>query len=81
MTGIEECLKLLKVKIIYMTHTWSEKSNYAVIVKAKDVMGEESEWGTLEVSMPKNKIINPFERFLQGHPYMFLLLRQIFGLQ
>jgi len=81
MTGIEECLKLLKVKIIYMTHTSSEKSNYAAIVKAKDVMGEESEWGTLEVSMPKNKIINPFERFLQGHPYMFPLLRQIFGLQ
>jgi len=35
------------------------------MVKAKDVMGEESDWATLEVTMPKNKAINPFLLFLE----------------
>jgi len=65
----------------YYEHTWLIRSRYTIRVKAKDVMGAESDWATLEVSMPKNKIINPFERFLENYPYMFPLLRQIFGLQ
>ena len=80
MTGIEECLKLPQVKTIYITHTWSEKSNYTVIVKAKDVFNEESDLATLKVSIFKNKIINPFERFLENHPHLFPILRYIIEL-
>ena len=65
----------------YYGHSWSIEDTYTIRVKAKDVMGEESDWATLEVSMPKNKIINPFERFLENHPYMFPLLRQLLNLQ
>jgi len=36
----------------YYEHTWSEEGNYTIRVKAKDVMGEESDWGYLEVTMP-----------------------------
>ena len=61
-------------------HTWSNRDTYTVRVKAKDVYDAESDWGTLEVTMPKNKIINPFERFLENHPYMFPILRQLLGL-
>jgi outer membrane protein assembly factor BamB len=62
-------------------HTWNKKGTYIIKVKAKDTFGEESNWGYLEVIMPKNKIINPFERFLENHPYMFPLLRQLMELQ
>jgi outer membrane protein assembly factor BamB len=65
---------------ITKSHKWSEQGNYTIKAKAKDVFDEESEWATLEVSMPKNKIINPFERFLENHPLMFPLLRQLLGL-
>jgi hypothetical protein len=47
---------------------------------AEDIYGAESDWATLEVSMPKNKIINPFERFLEQHPYMFPILKYLLKL-
>jgi hypothetical protein len=62
------------------SHKWSEQGNYTIKAKAKDVFDEESDWGYLEVTMPKNKIINPFERFLENRPYMFPILRYILGL-
>ena len=65
----------------YYEHSWSIRGSYTIRVKAKDVLGEESDWATLEVSMPKNKMINPFERFLENHPYMFPILRHLMGLQ
>jgi len=36
----------------------------------------------LEVIFPKNRLINsPFQYFLDNHPHMFPLLRQVMGLQ
>jgi len=67
---------------IEASHIWNIKGNYEVKVQAKDEHGGESDWETLSVSMPKNKPINtPFLNFLEHHPHMFPLLRQIFGLQ
>jgi len=63
-----------------LNHCWDEKGTYIIRVKAKDVFDSESDWATLEVSMPKNKISNPFERFLENHPRMFPILRQLLGL-
>jgi Peptidase family M28/PKD domain len=40
--------------IASITHTWDEKGTYTIQVKAKDVFGAESGWGTLEVTMPTN---------------------------
>jgi len=42
-----------------VSHTWEEEGTYEIRVKAKDSYETESEWATLEVSMPKSKII-PF---------------------
>jgi len=66
---------------VKLGHTWEEKGNYVISAKSKDNAGKESDLATFAVSMPKNKIINPFERFLENHPYMFPILRHIFGLQ
>jgi len=40
---------------ITLTHTWTTQGNYTIKAKAKDVNGYESDWATLEVSMPKDK--------------------------
>jgi len=37
-------------------HTWSEKGSYIIKAKARDIYGYESDWATLTVSMPKNRI-------------------------
>jgi len=42
----------------YYGHTWSEQDNYTIRAKAKDVMGEESDWAYLEVTMPKNQQVS-----------------------
>ena len=62
-------------------HSWSDDGDYEIRAKAFDAYGEESEWATLEVSMPKNKSVNTlFLNFLENHPYLFPLLRQLLGL-
>ena len=64
------------------THAWNSEGTYNIEVRAIDYYGEESDWATLEVSMPKSKtyINTPFLRFLENHPRMFPLLRQLLGL-
>jgi outer membrane protein assembly factor BamB len=42
---------------IELSHSWSEKDSYVIKAKAMDSEGSESNWATLQVSMPKNKII------------------------
>jgi outer membrane protein assembly factor BamB len=39
----------------YYGHKWSEEGGYTIRVKARDVLGEESEWGILKVTMPKSQ--------------------------
>jgi PKD domain len=66
------------------SHVWSNQGTYAVKVKAKDTSDAESVWSDpLSISMPKNKpyINTPFIDFLQNHPHLFPLLRQLLGLQ
>ena len=66
------------------SNTWATKGTYIIRAKAKDTDGFESDWGTLEVTMPKNKPFNfnfnllswLFERF----PNAFPILRQLLGL-
>jgi len=62
-------------------HSWASKNNYTIRVRARDSYGAESEWTELEVSMPKTKTTYlPFITFLENHPHLFQLLRQILGL-
>jgi len=69
---------------ITFNHIWYEKGKYTIRAKVKDIWGYESGWGTLEVTMPKNKpftfnypLLNwLFERF----PNAFPILRHMLGL-
>ena len=67
------------------SHKWDEQGTYTIEAKAKDTYGVESDWATLEVTMPRNRAItSPFLNFLQNHPNLFPILRlllQRLGLQ
>ena len=64
------------------SHTWTKKGTYTIKAKAKDILGNESDWGTLSVTMPyaynlsfTQFWIKIFERF----PHAFPILRHIIG--
>jgi len=67
---------------VTLSYSWDEKGTYITRVKAKDTDDLQSDWATLEVSMPKNKpyINTPLLNFLQNHPHLFPLLRQLLEL-
>jgi hypothetical protein len=66
---------------VFIKHVYLIRGTHTIKAKARDGFGGESDWGTLEVSMPKNKpyINTPFLRLLDNHPQMFPILRLIFG--
>jgi hypothetical protein len=63
---------------VTVQHVWTDKGTYTIKMKVKDEWDAESDWATLRVSMPRNKPINiPLINFLENHPHMFPLLRQL----
>jgi parallel beta-helix repeat protein len=64
---------------VKVSHTWDEEGTYTIKAKAKDIYNAESDWGTLEVSMPRNKLSNMFFlQFLERLFERFPLLEHIF---
>jgi len=60
---------------VVRSHTWEKQGDYKVKAKAKDIYGAESNWGTLTVTMPRNRAANnPIFNFLHQHPIMYQLL-------
>jgi hypothetical protein len=68
---------------VKVSHIWSEKGKYTIRAKAKDIYGGESDWATLKVTMPRNKVVsyyshNPlFMRLLAQFSNAFPILRQL----
>jgi len=63
------------------SHNWNEEGTYTIKVKVMDIYGAESGWAELKVSMPRIRAIDtPFKLFLQNHPHLFPLLRQLLRL-
>ena len=58
-------------------HTFQTTGTFTIQAKTKDIHGSESGWGTLEVTMPRNKVVNTlFQRIIQQFP----IIKQILGL-
>lgn len=52
---------------IEATHKWGEEGEFDIKVKAKDTGDTESDWSdSLQVSMPKNRMVISLERMLNG---------------
>ena len=67
------------------SHIFEEKGSYTIRAKAEDSNEAESDWGELEVTMPRNKPfnynLNLLSRLFERFPNAFPLLRYILGLQ
>jgi len=65
-------------------HTYTRENTFTIEAKAKDTEGEESDWSTFEVTIPRTKTINkPLLQFLQNNPSFFSILQKLiqdFGL-
>ena len=62
---------------ITVSHTFTEKGTYTIKVKARDTYNAESEWGTLQVTMPKPLSYTMFLRFLDRFPFLFQLVQYL----
>ncbi|PNX47250.1 MAG: hypothetical protein BV457_06060 [Thermoplasmata archaeon M9B1D] len=63
-----------------ISHQWESEGDYTIKVRAIDYYGAESDWATLEVTMPKNKIMNInlfLQRLFQCFPLFEKILNQI----
>ena len=58
------------------SHIWNIEGTYIIKVKAKDINGLESEWGELQVTMPRNKDVSNLLllRFLERFPLIQKIL-------
>ncbi|KYK26418.1 hypothetical protein AYK20_08965 [Thermoplasmatales archaeon SG8-52-1] len=61
------------------THVWKNKGTYTIKAKIRDVCGVESDWGTLTVKMPRDKVLSSmlFLRFLDQYPFINLLIQRL----
>jgi len=67
---------------ITQSHTWSEKGTFTIKAKAKDIYGNESDWGTLSVTMPlsyESPHFRFFEWLFERFPHAFPILRDLLG--
>jgi len=62
-------------------HSWCKKGTYVIKARIHDAFGYISPWGKLTVYMPRDKAIitSQFLKWLQSHPNMFPILKQILG--
>jgi len=63
-------------------HSWDEEEDYTIKARLKDDYGALSDWGYLDVTMPRAKILhNVFLQWLfEKFPNAFPILQYIFGL-
>ena len=65
-----------------VSHYWNKSGDHTVKAYALDSNYLRGGFSIFEVSVPKNKpyVNTPFLRFLEGHPHLFPLLRQLLRL-
>jgi hypothetical protein len=65
---------------IKQSHTWSKKGTYTIKAKAKDIYENESDWGTLTITMPCSynmPFVSFWERLFERFPHAFPILRYL----
>jgi len=62
---------------VIVSYIWETEGTFILKVQSVDEWRGESEWATLEVTMPRNRAIQtPFLRFLESHPILYQLLQR-----
>jgi hypothetical protein len=68
---------------ITLGHSWAKEGTYIIFAKVRDAYGEESSSGSLEVSIPRNRVKtfnSLLHRLIQSYPNLFALLRNLLKL-
>ena len=68
--------------IFEYSHIWKKTGTYTIRAKIWDLQGNESDWGTLSVTMPYSYNIlfmTILERFFELFPHAFPILRHLMG--
>ncbi len=76
--GIEELIGVFPSGVkANATHAWAEKGDYGIKARAGDTFGAFSEWGSFDVTMPKEKIIfkSVFIKLLHNFPIITQLIK------
>ena len=65
---------------ITLTHTYNERGEFTIEAKAKDIFDDEGPWGTLEISIPRNRLLlsSFLLRIFQRFPQIFQVITNIF---
>ena len=66
---------------VYLVHTWAEQGDYTIRCKARDSLGEESEWATMTVSMPLSYHYPAWQWLCERFPLLSRLLELLTPLQ
>jgi hypothetical protein len=72
----------LSGEVVTKSHTWTKKGDYTITAKAKDIYGNESNWGSLSVTMPCSyniPFVSFWEKVFERFPHVFPILRHIMG--
>ena len=65
---------------VTLSHAFPSRDTYTIRAKARDIYGLETDWGTLQVTMPRNRATStnsPFQSFLQQHLHLFPILQKL----
>jgi hypothetical protein len=62
-----------------LNHTWNKKGTYTIKAKARDIHDQESDWGTLTVTMPYEPQFPFIQWLLERFPNAFPVLRYLVG--
>jgi hypothetical protein len=65
--------------VVSYNYTWKKKGTYKIRAQTQDIYGLDSEWGELEVTMPRDRHVQnfPFLRFIERLIYFFPILRNL----
>ena len=66
-------------EIITISHKWSNKREYIIKAKAKDIYDQESPWSEFVVTMSREKVKNmAFPNFFNNYPFLLKLFNFLF---
>jgi hypothetical protein len=62
-----------------LKHVWGKEGTYTIRTKVRDTKGFESEWATLDVTIPRNRraFNSLFQRFKQNNPHLLLIIQEL----
>jgi hypothetical protein len=63
-------------KNITLSHTFTKKGSYTIKVQARDIFYMQSDWGTLQVTMPKQLFSSQLPRFFMRFPVIYAFLER-----